>query len=73
MMASVVAIVVFIIIFKESVDEVAPKALVLVAGVIVLVIELAEAGIDQGGAAREGRETAQQGDQQADAYELGSH
>ena len=70
-MAAAVAVVV--IILEEGVDEVAPEALVLVAGVIVLVIDLTEAGIDQGGAAGDGGETAQQGDHEADAYELGSH
>jgi len=72
MMVSAVAFVV-IITLEESIDEVAPEALVLVARVIVLVIKLAEAGIDQRGAARDGGETAQQGYQEADAYQLGSH
>ena len=71
MMATAMAIVV--IILEEGVDEVAPEALVLVAGVIVLVIDLTEAGIDQCGTAGDGGETAQQGDQEADAYELASH
>lgn len=66
MMVSAVAFVV-IITLDEGIDEVAPEALVLVARVIVLVIELAEAGIDQGGAARDGRETAQQGDHETNA------